>query len=112
MPFPSLPSWLKGSRRFEPGTISISAGAQEALRSSPTRVEDLIARHCCGDFGELPENDRQANESAIVHGGYITSIYRVPRLALGLAPILIWVYTNLRERWTYVCIESEVGNLI
>jgi hypothetical protein len=34
-----------------------------------------IARHHAGDWGELCEEDRQANEQALAHGGRLLSVY-------------------------------------
>ncbi|WP_309712639.1 hypothetical protein [Armatimonas sp.] len=108
----TIPSWLKSERRFEPGTISISIGAQEALRVTHTSAEALIARHCSGDFGELPESDRKVCEANILTGGYVTSVYSIPRFPLGLGREHLWIYSHLRERWSYICLPSEVGNLL
>jgi hypothetical protein len=42
---------------------------------------DLIPymrRHHCGDWGDLCDEDKQANEDALVHGDRILSHYNVP----------------------------------
>lgn len=35
-----------------------------------------MARHGAGDWGDLCEEDRQANERALEHGGRLVSVYR------------------------------------
>lgn len=108
----SIPSWLKSERRFEPGTISISATAQGVLRAAHISSETLIARHCSGDFGDISESDSYTNETNLPSGGHVTSVYSLPRFPLGLGREQIWVCSLLREGWTYICIQSEVGNVL
>src|SRR5436309_941679 len=112
MPHPSLPSWLIEGPRFEPGTVSISVAAQDAIRGVRITVESLLSRHCSGDFGELSEADKQICEANIAAGGHVTSVYSVPRFPLGLGREQIWVCSLLREKWTYVCVQSEIGNVL
>ncbi len=41
--------------------------------------EDVLAalgRHAAGDWGELDEEDRQANERALIEGTRLVSVYR------------------------------------
>lgn len=45
-------------------------------------------------------------------GANITCIHSILRSPLGLGREHIWVYSYLKERWSYVCLPSEVGNLI
>jgi hypothetical protein len=108
----SLPAWLTGNgRRFEPGNVSISMAAQEALRASRTSVESLIARHCSCDFGELSEADRHTCEVNLLAEGYVTSVYSVAQFPMGLGKAQIWAISLLRERWTYLCVQSEIANI-
>ena len=37
----------------------------------------FMHRHHCGDWGDLDECDKQANEDALIHGDRILSLYRV-----------------------------------
>lgn len=39
---------------------------------------DYIARHATGDWGDLSETDKQANEEALLEGGRIFSSYLMP----------------------------------
>jgi hypothetical protein len=36
-----------------------------------------MRRHHCGDWGDLTEEDKQANEDALVHGDRILSHYKL-----------------------------------
>ncbi len=110
MPSP-IPAHLKGERKFEPGTLTVTSAAQEALRAARLSVEVLVARHCTGDFGELSSDDAMTCRSNILNGGHVTSIYAASGFSLGLKRERIWVCSLLREGWTHVCIESEAHSL-
>ena len=40
-------------------------------------LASYMHRHHCGDWGDLEEGDKQANEDALIHGDRILSCYRV-----------------------------------
>lgn len=40
-------------------------------------LESYIRRHHCGDWGDLDDSDKDANENALVHGGRILSLYKI-----------------------------------
>jgi hypothetical protein len=42
----------------------------------PESVQVALARHSACDWGELDEEDKQANDGAIIHGFRILSAYR------------------------------------
>lgn len=109
---PTVPQWLKNERRFEPGRVTITAAAQEAIRAAHLKVENLLTRHCAGDFGDVSESDRQTNEMHILTGGSVTSIYCLSRFPMGLGKEQIWVHSRLCEHWTCVCIQSEAGDVL
>jgi hypothetical protein len=41
-------------------------------------LASYMRRHHCGDWGDLDEGDKQANEDALDHGDRILSCYDVP----------------------------------
>lgn len=41
-------------------------------------LSHYLFRHHCGDWGDLCDEDRQANESALIHGERILSCYKLP----------------------------------
>jgi hypothetical protein len=41
----------------------------------PEDVLIAMSRHASGDWGDLCEEDRQANEDALQHGGRLFSVY-------------------------------------
>jgi hypothetical protein len=60
--------------KFRLGRLVTTAHAQEALRN-----EDILAgigRHQAGDWGEVDQDDRCANDRALVERNRIVSAYR------------------------------------
>ncbi len=110
-PLPAVPGFLKDERQFSLGAVTVSAAAQEALHSARLSLESLLARHTARDYGEISESDSYNNDVNILGGGHVTSVYSVQRFAMGLSKEQIWVTTLLREKWTYVCLSHEVGNI-
>lgn len=41
-------------------------------------LSHYLFRHHCGDWGDLCDEDRQANENALIHGERILSCYQPP----------------------------------
>jgi len=60
-------------RKFELGRILATPGVIEAV-GWPV-ILALIARHVSGDWGDLDDEDKQANEAALRNGGRIFSAY-------------------------------------
>ncbi len=73
---------------FDLGPLVATPGAMEALERTGTHALDLIRRHARGDWGELCDEDRAANESALSTGARLMSVYR---LSDGT---VIWVITD------------------
>jgi len=63
----------------------------------------LLARHAFGDWGELCEEDRVANEGAVASGGRVFSSYEV---GIGLNATKVWVITEA-DRSSTCCLLPE-----
>ncbi len=61
--------------KFEPGQVVATPGALEALERNNISGAQFLNRHVQGDWGELPEEDQQANEEALLSGTRIFSSY-------------------------------------
>lgn len=61
--------------RFQPGTIVATIGALQA--ADRTQIAALLARHLSGDWGDLGDEDKQANEDALKHGDRLVSKYEL-----------------------------------
>lgn len=69
---------------IEPGAVTITEGALRTLARASgsadiaqTRLLQLIARHISGDWGDLEDEDKQANDHALACGGRLLSQYRM-----------------------------------
>ena len=63
--------------RFKMGSLVATSGALEVLEKAGVPIWSLVSRHVSGDFGEVDEHDRQANEDAITSGERVLSAYTV-----------------------------------
>ena len=70
----------------------------QALDEEP---DTFLARHANGDWGELSESDREANEYALKHGLRVLSAYT---LSSGEK---IWIITEADRSRTTILLPSE-----
>ena len=64
---------------------AIAAFAEALDFDSP---DTYLARHANGDWGDLDDHDRKANEYALKHGLRILSVYKLQ------SGVVIWVVTE------------------
>ncbi len=76
------------TNRFPLGQIVATPAAIEALKNAGTNARELLARHSRGDWGDLNQEDKDANDSSLIDGSRILSAFR---LATGEK---IWVITE------------------
>jgi hypothetical protein len=62
-------------KKFSLGRIVATPGALQALHAAGQSADEFLARHATGDWGELDDEDRQANEEALIDGSRILSAY-------------------------------------
>jgi hypothetical protein len=61
---------------------------------------DYVRRHRCGDWGDLDDNDKQANERSLKDGSRILSAYQTPKGK-------IWIITEADRNSTTVLLPDE-----
>ena len=61
--------------RFALGRLVATPAALSALERVETSSLSLVARHAAGDWGDLDENDKAANDEALVTGARLLSAY-------------------------------------
>ncbi len=61
--------------RLNLGQLVATPGALEALEGSGETPLDFIKRHAAGDWGDVCEEDAEANEEALCNGSRIFSVY-------------------------------------
>ncbi|CAG9184114.1 Type I restriction endonuclease subunit M [Cupriavidus respiraculi] len=92
---------LRRPARFGLGLLCITTGAWQALNAGGEDPLVYLARHVTGDWGDLCEEDRRANESAVSKGGRLHSAYRI-----GDGPRL-WVITEADRSITTLLLPTE-----
>jgi hypothetical protein len=90
---------------FTTGSIVATPGCLEALADAGQNGGEFLARHLVGDWGELSEDDAEANNGALSDGGRILSAYK---LRTG---VKLWVITEAecdgRRASTCLLLPSE-----
>ena len=62
--------------KFNLGRILATPGALEVLEASGQSPRFFLEKHQHGDWGSLDEQDKQANDQALVDGSRLLSAYR------------------------------------
>lgn len=76
---------------FKPGRVVATPGAVEALGRAGQGAWAFVARHLCGDWGEVDAGDRRANDDALRDGSRILSAYTTA------AGDRLWVITEAED---------------
>ena len=87
--------------RFALGQVVATPGALVALEEAGQLPQEFLHRHVVGDWGELDEHDRQANERAVHGGDRILSSYRTKKGAK------LWLITEYDRSVTTLLLPSE-----
>jgi hypothetical protein len=65
--------------RFQLGRTVATPAALAALEESRESPSSFLDRHLDGDWGEVDDHDRKANEDALSSGARILSVYRTAK---------------------------------
>jgi hypothetical protein len=87
-------------RRFPLGQVVGTSAAQAVLSAHNVAPAHLLERHSRGDWGDLAEADRVANEQALAAGSFVLSAYRVGTQR-------VWVVTEPDQGTTTIMLPSE-----
>jgi len=63
--------------KFTCGVILATPGASEAFERNHQMPLEFLQRHLSGDWGDLCDEDRQANDQALVDGSRLLSAYKL-----------------------------------
>lgn len=86
---------------FPLGRVVATPGALTALEAAGELPEPFLTRHVRGDWGDVPEEDRQENELSLREGFRILSSYRT-RLGTRL-----WLITEADRSSTCLLLPEE-----
>jgi hypothetical protein len=85
--------------KFQPGTVVATVGALAV--ADQLQIAQLLARHLSGDWGDLGDEDKRANEHALKHGDRLFSSYDI-------APdTKLWIVTEWDRSATTVLTPGE-----
>lgn len=84
--------------RFSLGQIVATPGALETF--APAFIRRSLQRHSRGDWGDISTEDRGLNESDLVHGGRLLSVYTDERGKK------LWIITEA-DRSSTCCLMPE-----
>lgn len=87
--------------RFNPGRVVMTPGVMEALENAKQSPLEFLARHLRGDWGELCEEDRLANEEALTAELQVLSAYRTAEATK------IWIITESDRSSTTLLLPEE-----
>lgn len=81
--------------RFSLGQVVATPAALQTLERLGKSVLEFIERHIRGDWGDLSEDDKQANEDALVDGSRILSSYVLE--GEGDDAVKLWIITEAED---------------
>lgn len=92
------------SKVFELGQVRVTAGVFDG--ENQNEVQAVLRRHVKGDWGEVDDTDKAANNLALVSGGSLLSAY-----TLSTTGDLVYVYTDTDHKLTTILLPSEYESL-
>jgi hypothetical protein len=82
---------IVGKVEFSLGQLLATPGALEAIDQAGQVVAEFLDRHAHGDWGELCDEDAQANCQALTDGSRLLSVYRTSK------GTKIWIITEAAD---------------
>ena len=86
---------------FPLGQLVATPGGAEALANNGSPIVQILQRHVSGDWGDLDEEDKRANDRAVTEGTRIFSAYH---LADGTK---VWCITEADRSATTILLPEE-----
>ncbi len=90
------------TNRFSLGRIVGTPGALLALADAGKNPAEFLRRHVSGDWGDVDDEDRQANEQSLLGDTRILSVYK-----LSTTGEQLWIITEADRRSTTLLLPSE-----
>jgi len=77
---------------FPIGKLLATPAVLSALEEADVDIIDLVERHITKDWGDLSEEDKQANDEALHDGSRMLSAYSLPK-----TEVKIWMITEAAD---------------
>jgi hypothetical protein len=90
---------LVRAEKFPLGRLLMTPGARDSI--PPSETMQALRRHAHGDWGDLDDEDRQANESALQNGARLLSAY------VASNGTKFWIITEADRSATTVLLPRE-----
>ena len=74
--------------KFQLGQVVATPAALKALEEAGQEPSFFLDKHVAGDWGEVDDGDKRANEEALVNGDRLLSAYRT------LKNVRLWIITE------------------
>ena len=87
-------------KAFQYGRLVSTPGAIAFCEQNKINLISLVRRHLQGDWGDLCDDDKKANEQALIDGTRLLSSYEFPEGN-------VWVITEADRSSTCVLLPSE-----
>ena len=87
--------------RFPLGRVVATPGALAALEKAEQLPAEFLDRHVNGDWGEMPEADKQENELSVEQGFRLLSAYTTS------AGDRVWILTEADRSATILMLPEE-----
>jgi hypothetical protein len=87
--------------RLKPGQVVMTPGAIDALQEAQQSPLEFLHRHLSGDWGELCDEDRQANEEVLEADLRVLSAYRTAHATK------LWIITEADRSVTTLLLPEE-----
>jgi hypothetical protein len=85
---------------FPLGLVTLTPGAIETIRRAGIHPGELLRRHASGDWGDVDDEDRAANNWSVDHGLRLLSAYGQP-------PDRLWIITEADRSVTTILRPDE-----
>lgn len=92
---------VEGKPLFDLGAVCATPGATALLSSLDLQPHEFIHRHQHGDWGDVCQDDRDANQAALLYGTRLLSVYE-----LG-AGQRIWIISEADRASTTLLLPEE-----
>jgi len=101
MPTQSTASASSGLPKFHLGRTVMTRGVQAHVVSGRLDPTPFLRRHHRGDWGDLCDSDKRANDQGVRSGGRLMSSYKVNE------SLTLWIITEWGRSVTTLLLPSE-----
>ena len=88
------------TKSFELGQVFVTMGARDVIKDSLSKLSEILNRHKNCDWGDLDDEDKALQDTALRFGARILSAYTVDGHK-------VWVITEADRSSTTILLPSE-----